>query len=589
MATIPTLEELKRLDTSHDLILSLTPGEEIIQFNKESERFTGYLRDEVLHKKISEILIPTDSTKQWKDLFSSIQQDMWIDNFVLPLKTKENQIHMITWTGFLVKDEHGLVKDICIFGKPLKTEPREQRQELSSEPVLQQKEPVFQQKESETQPETKPEMQPEMQSETQSETQPETKPEMQPETAPEMPPKTQPATKPETQPEMQSETQSEIQINLTTTVPQTVPQAVPQHQKRETPMKHGVKKIIFAREKNSTQEYTHPIAPEKATPSVERETSTTPSEIIAKQRDATSQKLDLILQSLSDLSQKYETVVNRITELEMKDEPTEKNHIDLETPQQSHTEEHRPLIKNRPSINPDTEAEDQQQSEETEHTFFSDPFGLKRQHTELDLKKQRLELRMKELESFETRLMKEKDIFHARVEEFSRWQEKLIALESEIEKRRQELIKQENFVLKKNPQPTTNHTTNLVNQDSQKSTASEVPRCDDETLDKIPQSAAIIQRGILKQINTPFLELLGYSIEEIVEKSYFDFIALEGLADVEQYYLDRLKGESISVYRTVFSAKDNTKISAEVSIKQTIYNGEKAEIAIITCIGSNPI
>ena len=132
MATIPTLEELKRLDTSHDLILSLTPGEEIIQFNKESERFTGYLRDEVLHKKISEILIPTDSTKQWKDLFSSIQQDMWIDNFVLPLKTKENQIHMITWTGFLVKDEHGLVKDICIFGKPLKTEPREQRQELSS-------------------------------------------------------------------------------------------------------------------------------------------------------------------------------------------------------------------------------------------------------------------------------------------------------------------------------------------------------------------------------------------------------------------------------------------------------------------------
>ncbi|HWR64347.1 MAG TPA: PAS domain S-box protein, partial [Candidatus Thermoplasmatota archaeon] len=382
-------------------------------------------------------------------------------------------------------------------------------------------------------------------------------------------------------------------INLSTTIsldaPQTRPKAVPQHQKRETPMKHGVKKIIFAREKNSSQEYTHPISPEKPTPPVEREKSTTSSEIIAKQRDATSQKLDLILQSLSDLSQKYETVVNRITELEMKDESGEKNHIALETSQQPHTEEYHPLKKNQPPIDPDTDAEDQQQSEETEHTFFSDPFGFKRQHTELDLKKHRVELRMKELESFETRLMKEKDIFHARVEEFSRWQEKLIALESEIEKRRQELIKQENFILKKNPQPTTSHTTNLVNQDSQKSTASEVPHCDDETLDKIPQSAAIIQRGILKQINGPFLELLGYSMEEIVEKSYFDFIALEGLADVEQYYLDRLKGESISVYRTVFSAKDDTKISAEVSIKQTIYNGEKAEIAIITCIGSNPI
>jgi hypothetical protein len=76
-------------------------------------------------------------------------------------------------------------------------------------------------------------------------------------------------------------------------------------------------------------------------------------------------------------------------------------------------------------------------------------------------------------------------------------------------------------------------------------------------------------------------------MDEIVEKSYFDFIALEGLADVEKYYLDRLKGDSVSVYRTVFSTKDDIKIPVEVSIKQTIYNGEKAEIAIITCLESS--
>jgi hypothetical protein len=45
-----------------------------------------------------------------------------------------------------------------------------------------------------------------------------------------------------------------------------------------------------------------------------------------------------------------------------------------------------------------------------------------------------------------------------------------------------------------------------------------------------------------------------------------------------------LKGENVSAYKTVFSTKDNNKISVEISIKQTIYNGEKAEIAIITCL-----
>jgi hypothetical protein len=69
-----------------------------------------------------------------------------------------------------------------------------------------------------------------------------------------------------------------------------------------------------------------------------------------------------------------------------------------------------------------------------------------------------------------------------------------------------------------------------------------------------------------------------------VEKSFFDFIALDGFADVEKYYLDRLKGESVSTYKTVFSTKDNNKIPVEVNIRQIMYNGEKAEIAIITCL-----
>ena len=61
----------------------------------------------------------------------------------------------------------------------------------------------------------------------------------------------------------------------------------------------------------------------------------------------------------------------------------------------------------------------------------------------------------------------------------------------------------------------------------------------------------------------------------------FNFIAPEGLVDLEKYYLGRLKGSNKYTYETVFSTKDNSKIMVEVSIKPTTYNGKKAEIAII--------
>jgi len=571
METIPTIEELKRFDTSHDLILSITPNEEIIQFNKESERFTGYLRDEVLHKKLSDLLIPTESTKQWKYLLFSIKQNLWIDNYVLPIKTKDNQIHMVTWTGFLVKTENGTVKDICIFGKPLKTESMEK-------PTIPLPEPAPEPK--------KPEMPAEIQKQV---------PSPPSETIPEQHTK-EPVIPPDVQKQVSlppSETIPEQHAKEPVIPPETqkymssaATETIPKRHSEEHPIKHGVNKIMFAREKKITEKYTHTTEPEKPIHPVTSEKSNISEVTIEKQNDQTTQKLDLIHQSLSQLLEKYDLVSNRLEELEKKDRVEKNQHKHLDAAQQPSKEDAGLLTKNQKTVTPETLDDDQQQPEETEHSFFSDPFGFKRQHNELDLKKQRLDIHMKQLESFETRLMKEKDIFHARVEEFSRWQEKLMALESEIEKRRQELMEQENFVIEKRTLPPVTEGTDRTSSVIQQSIGSDVPHCTDETLDKIPQSAAIIQRGILKQINTPFLELLGYSMDEIVEKSYFDFIALEGLADVEKYYLDRLKGDSVSMYRTVFSTKENVKVPVEVSIKQTIYNGEKAEIAIITCVDS---
>jgi PAS domain S-box-containing protein len=598
---IPTLEELQRVDTSHDLILSLTQDQEIIQFNKESERFTGFHRDEVLHKKLTDILVPTETASEWSSLLVLIEQNMWIDNFILPIKTKTNQVRMIAWTGFLVKDEQGVAKDICIFGKPIKTELQRPPEGIPSKdkppkatPVLQEKEPLVDQDVQKTSPSSISQEIPYPQKTEQKS--PANVPEPLPSSIPPNTPvlqkkehqgdqdvqKASPSTDTEKVPPPQ-EKEAKVPLNVQKPVPSSTVQEAPTPQEKEHLKKHGTRKMIFARGEKKAQDEPLPVPLGKPPVAVEQKQPTATSEFQEKQSGVSSQKLDAILQSLTNLTQKYETALSRIAELEKKEETIEKKQKHPEAspkPQKDLTDSSK---KNQPSVKP-SKTEDTPPPEETHHTFFSDPFGFKRQHSELDIKRKQLELRMKQLESYETRLMKEKDTFHARVAEFSKWQEKLIGLEAEIEKRRQELIQQENTVLEQRPQRIVSQQPTSPIQTRQKNIGGDVPPCDDETLEKIPQSAAIIQRGIFKQINTPFLELLGYSMEEIIEKSYFDFIAVEGLADVEKYYLDRLKGDNVSVYQTVFSAKDNTKIPAEVNIKQTVYNGEKAEIAIITCV-----
>jgi len=513
MATIPTLEELKRLDTSHDLILSLSLNEEIIQFNKESERFTGYTREEVIHRKLSEVLIPKESATLWKNLFDSIQHDLWIDKFELPIQTKDNHVHIVTWTGFLVKDEHDVVKDICIFGKPVKSEPLKQTEAILPEPVRQEKEPDVLQ-----------------------------------------------------------------EIPVVSPPPRADPLPLPT--KRDMPVRHGVNRIMFAREKAFLSPQAPPIEEQIAQRIVkpEEKQDGKPGE---KPVGLPTQKLELLHESLSELLEKYEMVSKRVAELEKKESALEKKPEQKKVARPPVQEQSHPPVTKQSNDKRVLEHEEQG-SDEEKPSFFSDPFGLKRQHTEISLKQQQIELRSKELEAFEARLLRQERALNTRVEEFSKWQEKLILLESAIEKRRQELMNQENFILGTGTVPAVINRTIPPKSGDLRGAPAELPPSNEETLEKIPQSAAIIQRGIVKQINTPFLELLGYSLEEILEKSYFDFIALEGLADVEEYYLNRLKGESISMYKTVFSTKTNTKLSAEVSIKQTIYKGEKAEIAIIT-------
>jgi PAS domain S-box-containing protein len=609
------MEEVKRLELNQDLILTLDLNEEIIQFNKESERLTGYTRDEILHKKFSDLLLPEESVQQWKELFESIRQSMWIDNFILPLKIKNKQTYMITWSGFLVKDESGAIKNICIFGKPIQSEIKPNKPaDFSSNLPLSPPTSVSDSDRQKTNEDALSKQIPYQSSEL-----PPFLSVKQRELEKKVDSLKKPAAVVFKEIPEQSGTVSSRQENLFSSqekksiiteksisndyekkikhsfnkpdapsdqhlvesINQQVSSSSPVkpvtelqvNNESEEPMKyHGVKKMRFASKRTGERESVKKSVPEKYLKSL----ATMESNI-----ETTSKKIDSFHETLQDLTQKYDLIAERIAELEKKDRRWQKKHLKANDSDSSLEKDIKHSVDELKENKPLDPIPDNRQQPETEQEgFFLDPFGLKRQQKELTSKQQQLETRSKKLEAFEAQLLKERSIFNARVEEFSRWREKLMNLESAIEKRRQELVKQEKTAGA--PRLVTPQNTDNARGGLEKHVES--PSISDETLDKIPQSAAILQRGIVKQSNGPFEEMLGYPKEELVEKSFFDFVALEGLSEIEKYYLDRLKGDNVTMYTTVFSTKNNQKIPVEVSIKQTVFNGEKAEIVIVTSL-----
>lgn len=211
---------------------------------------------------------------------------------------------------------------------------------------------------------------------------------------------------------------------------------------------------------------------------------------------------------------------------------------------------------------------------------FSEIVGSKKRKQEFENMMRDLDDREKMLNKLESKLVKDKIKVNQQVNEFKKWRKKLESLEKDIENRQKELFTQEKLL------------TNKIKASGD--IAIEVPQEEPvmqyhDILEKIPDSAVVIHRGILKKVNDTFANLIGYNSNEILNKSLFDFIVLEGLSDIQEYYLNRLMGVDVSNYETTLLTKDNNKISVEINTKPTFYNGKKAEIAIIKKLDSKKI
>jgi PAS domain S-box-containing protein len=178
------------------------------------------------------------------------------------------------------------------------------------------------------------------------------------------------------------------------------------------------------------------------------------------------------------------------------------------------------------------------------------------------------------------------DLQHVKkiMDELERKVIKIDILSKEIEERNANLVKQEKY-LKDRLKTPKDEKVAVKSTDKKDKLIVEIKKDDErlkhyENLDDITDSAAIVQRGILKQVNPSFGKLLGFNIDKIVNRSLFDFVVPDGLSEIVEYYLDRLKNRDVSSFKTIFLTSDKKRINIKISTKPIYFNGETADIAI---------
>ena len=485
------------------LVIGLNKDGEIVQFNKECQKITGYARGEAIKRKIWDFLIPEHSIQQWEGMFD-LAIRTGVDNFKNPWKTRDGTEILISWSSIPFETKDGLVRNICFMGRNLG---------MNAYKKISFKKPV-------------------------------------------------------------DKLEKKIELKES----QGPMERTNNKNKDRMTFKQDNKRVIFEKKVSAESDKNfsdtgYVVFPEVEKPVINNFTESN------KTNDA-----------VRDLSKKYEKLNRKLRALEKKDRKLERKNKILEKNLKNIKAHMQKTSKIKSSKKQNHEkitlvdARDKASSKKRP-SFLIDPFGVKKKQEEFEHKMHKLDDRGKELGELEVKLIQERKNLDKRIAEFSNWKEKLITLESEIEKRRNDLVEQGKIPKGSIISPSTTNidldSSSLLEKDGLAQEENVDRGEHHRILDKIPQSAAIVQRGIFKQINSSFAELIGFDADEIVNRSFFDFVAPEGLADIEQYYLNRLKGSDSSTYKTVFSTKNKSKITVEISIKPTIYNGEKAEIAVV--------
>jgi diguanylate cyclase (GGDEF)-like protein/PAS domain S-box-containing protein len=103
-----------------------------------------------------------------------------------------------------------------------------------------------------------------------------------------------------------------------------------------------------------------------------------------------------------------------------------------------------------------------------------------------------------------------------------------------------------------------------------------------EVVERANDGITIIQNMKFKYINPRLAEIRGEPVEQLIGKSFTDYIDPDELPKVVDRYNRRMKGEDVpSVYETVLKRKDGSKIYVELNAGTISYQNELADLVLV--------
>ncbi len=520
------------------LVLGINSLGDITWFNRECERITRYNRRDVITKKMSDILIPKNYMMQWMEIFEDSKKDRSIDEIVLPILTKEGDELLVSWNPLSI----GNRDEIIFVGVPVSTMKIDRSHKSPSADKGKHDELSRKNKSN----------------------------------------RKKISIKSETVPGAHRVLQDDIEVMSNDKKIDSVSNREVDIRDHRKEVKREDRREERRWERRQIRELKQTIRKlNKRISELERDKK----EIIQKML----REVELFQQEKKDIIREMNKSLNKLK--------TEKDEIirDLMKKNEGLEKKIYILRKKYDTLNSVLEKE-RKKKEELEKarqvferniarvikngtSFLINCVGGKEKKKIFYSMAQELDKRRKALDVFEKKLREEAENLSKKKEDFVRWREKLEELEGEIERRREELMKQEelfdNYVFS-----TLWSTANReFDEPKIKKEIDNVSKID---FNEVDESAVVLQRNILKQVNEGFQTLLGYREDEIINKSLSDIVAPESIAELRRYYLNRLKGGQDDAFEMVFLTKNNDRIPVEVTTRPTLFNGENADILILT-------
>jgi PAS domain S-box-containing protein len=92
----------------------------------------------------------------------------------------------------------------------------------------------------------------------------------------------------------------------------------------------------------------------------------------------------------------------------------------------------------------------------------------------------------------------------------------------------------------------------------------------------------VLQKGIIKFFNQAVLNLIGYNLEELIDREFENLLSPEYRKLIMNRYQARLAGKDVpSLYEMEIIRKDGISVPIEVSNTTITYRGEKATLSFI--------